>query len=95
MKNRLIVPLFLLALCAGAWGQNWQAQNSGTTRALRSVHFVDVNTGWAVGDSGTILKTVNGGSSWSAESSGVNRGLHSVYFINSNMGWAVGDSGVL
>jgi hypothetical protein len=34
---------------------SWEAQTSGTTATLWSVHFVDANTGWAVGQGGTIL----------------------------------------
>ena len=40
-------------------GRRWTAQTSGTTVSLRSVDFLDGQTGWAVGDGGTILKMVN------------------------------------
>jgi hypothetical protein len=40
---------------------NWNYQTSGTIETLTSVHFTDNNTGWVVGDNGTILKTTNGG----------------------------------
>jgi photosystem II stability/assembly factor-like uncharacterized protein len=59
------------------------------------VHFVDAQTGWAVGDAGTILKTSNGGSSWSSQTSGTNQGLSSVYFTDAQTGWAVGKSGTI
>jgi len=37
-------------------------QSSGTTNTLRSVYFpMDAQTGYAVGDSGIILKTTDGG----------------------------------
>jgi photosystem II stability/assembly factor-like uncharacterized protein len=36
-------------------------QTSGTGEALLSVFFVDANTGWAVGEGGTILHTTHGG----------------------------------
>lgn len=39
----------------------WQAQ-----AGLRDVHFVDVDHGWAVGDHGVILKTVDRGQHWVA-----------------------------
>ena len=42
-------------------GTNWNSQTSGTTHPLNSVYFTNVNIGFAVGDSGTILKTINGG----------------------------------
>jgi photosystem II stability/assembly factor-like uncharacterized protein len=42
-------------------GAAWTAQDSGTTNWLSGVSFIDANTGWAVGGSGTILHTTNGG----------------------------------
>jgi photosystem II stability/assembly factor-like uncharacterized protein len=42
-------------------GVSWTKQNSGTTNTLYSVCFVDSLSGWAVGDGGIILHTVNGG----------------------------------
>jgi hypothetical protein len=36
---------------------------SGNNESLNSVHFVDVDTGWAIGDGGTILATRDGGAS--------------------------------
>jgi len=31
---------------------------------LSSIYFIDSNTGWAVGDDETIIKTTNGGNDW-------------------------------
>jgi photosystem II stability/assembly factor-like uncharacterized protein len=42
-------------------GQNWIKQNSGTAIPLEAVCFVDSMYGWAVGDGGIIIHTVNGG----------------------------------
>jgi photosystem II stability/assembly factor-like uncharacterized protein len=42
-------------------GATWTPQASGTTNILHGVSFVDANTGTAVGDSGTILRTDTGG----------------------------------
>jgi photosystem II stability/assembly factor-like uncharacterized protein len=44
----------------------WVTQNSGITKNLSSVYFKDANTGYVVGDSGTILKTTDGGLNWSS-----------------------------
>jgi len=45
-------------------GLSWFTVPSGTTEALKSIHFADQNTGYVVGSSGTILKTTNAGASW-------------------------------
>ncbi len=75
-------------------GINWLSQSTGT-QALNSVFFINSNTGFTVGYSGTILKTTNGGANWIAQFSGTNRNLNSVFFIDSNTGFAIGDSGTI
>ena len=42
-------------------GDDWVIQYVNNLKYLRSIFFIDSLNGWAVGDSGTILKTVNGG----------------------------------
>ncbi|MFZ0390956.1 MAG: YCF48-related protein, partial [Calditrichia bacterium] len=42
-------------------GINWILQNSGTTEQITGLHFLDPDTGYAVGANGLILKTVSGG----------------------------------
>lgn len=72
---------------------NWMALTSPTTNNLNSIYFTDVNTGYAVGANGTILKTINGGGSWTSQTSGTSSGLNSIYFINTSIGYAVGSKG--
>jgi photosystem II stability/assembly factor-like uncharacterized protein len=62
---------------------------------LFSIYFTDVNTGYAVGDTGTILKTINGGATWIKDSSGTTIPLTSVFFPNANVGYAVGWWGII
>jgi len=38
--------------------------NARTDATLRSLYFINDKTGWAVGDNGTILYTVDGGTFW-------------------------------
>jgi hypothetical protein len=45
------------------------------------VYFVNQTTGWAVGWTGKILKTTNGGSNWLSQSSGTSLDLRSVFVI--------------
>jgi photosystem II stability/assembly factor-like uncharacterized protein len=68
---------------------------SGTTKALYGVRFLDANLGFAVGDTGVILKTTNGGSSWSTQTSGTTQNLRAIYFIDSAIGYAVGHNGTI
>ena len=42
-------------------GDIWTAQNSNTTNLLWDMSFINMYSGWVVGDSGTILHTQNSG----------------------------------
>jgi photosystem II stability/assembly factor-like uncharacterized protein len=94
-KLKTILLSFLVS-SASLFSQNWQVQNSGTTVALRHVHFVNANTGYIVGHSGTILKTTNGGQNWvKLNFSQQFATVIGCYFINENTGWIGGDMGVM
>lgn len=54
-------------------GNVWNAAPTGTKTPLRKVFFVDRETGWAVGDLGTIVATCDGGKTWSVKRSGGTR----------------------
>jgi photosystem II stability/assembly factor-like uncharacterized protein len=101
MKPMIKLMVFALSLNANLFasgGNTWVPQSGGTTKELRSVYFIDANTGWAVGDSGTILKTTNGGSAWLPQTSPTTEELLSVYFIpqgGTNTGLAVGRGGTI
>ena len=45
-------------------GQNWNYSPTGITIPINAMHFSDQQTGWAVCELGTILKTEDGGRSW-------------------------------
>lgn len=74
----------------------------GTTRdsmivgpAFRYVDFGNSNTGCAVGDSGSIIRTTNSGANWAAASSGTAQNLRCVAFPATNTGFAVGEGGTV
>lgn len=73
----------------------WVPQNSGTTNFLTSVYFIDATKGYAVGDSGIILKTTNGGENWVTQNSGTSHCLSSVFFLDSMTGYSVGNCGTI
>src|SRR5690606_28776107 len=77
-------------------GNLWSAQTMGTSRPLRDVFAVNGNLVYAVGDSGTIRRTVGGGvTTWVSKPSGTLRHLKSVHFLDSATGFVVGDSGTI
>ncbi|MDH4274802.1 MAG: YCF48-related protein, partial [Gammaproteobacteria bacterium] len=66
--TRLVALSFVVAVTVfsfPSYAADWAAQVSGTANKLNDVVFpVDATTGYVVGDSGTLLKTTNGGASW-------------------------------
>lgn len=88
----LLQTLFFFLLVTQIGLAQWYQQNSSTTKNLNAVQFVDEYTGWAVGDSGTILKTTDLGNSWNVQSSGTTYNLYDVQFIDANVGWIVGNA---
>jgi len=70
----------------------WASQISGTGNALMAVQFCDANTGIAVGNSGTIIHTVDGGTTWNAALSVPSAVplLYGVDMADGNIAWAVG-----
>lgn len=68
----------------------WYAQNSGTNYPLKSVQFIDANTGYTCGYN-TILKTNNAGVNWVKT---FLQGNHnSLIFTGDNTGYICSDSG--
>ena len=69
-----------------------QARSVPVSSTLTGVSFVDATHGWAVGQWGVVLNTVDGGESWTLQRSDltVDQPLFSVYFKNAKDGWAVG-----
>ena len=89
---RLFTITILVLFSSALFAQNfdWTPQTTGITETLNDVFFVDSQTGWAVGNNGTILNTTNGGQTWSAQTSSATQGIRAVFFIDANTGWAVG-----
>jgi photosystem II stability/assembly factor-like uncharacterized protein len=85
--KRLYFLLITVFLLNNAHAQ-WTKQESGTTNYLYSVFFVDQNLGFAVGEGGTILKTVDGGTNWKRQNSGSTTNVFfTVFFVDSQTGY--------
>ena len=59
---------------------------------LFDVAFANPTTGWAVGQSGAIMLTTDGGDSWSGQDSGTTWNLTKVSFPDAQNGWIIGRS---
>lgn len=72
----------------GGWC--WQRPRP-TGSTLYDIQWLDAAQAWAVGQSGTILHSSDGGNTWQAQVSGVSATLRKVAFFDRLNGWAVGD----
>lgn len=62
-------------------------------KGLRKLHFTDTDTGWAVGDYGTILEF--DGERWEKIKNRTYERLYSLHFIDSDKGWIAGNKGTI
>lgn len=67
-------------------GKNWNYQKSISGTDLRSLFFINSDTGWVVGF-GTILKTTDGGINWISQPCNTSLSLNSIHFVNEEVGW--------
>ena len=62
---------------------------------LNSVKFINENTGWVVGEYGTIMKSTNKGINWTKQISTTTNNLYSIYIIDELKSLIVGDNGTI
>ncbi len=63
------------------------------TLSLYDIFFVNENSGWIVGDSGSVLHSEDGGKEWRIANVGLLPPLFSISFMDENKAWAVGQNG--
>ncbi len=93
IKLVLLLNILIFSIPATPREKGWERvtiQAQFLTVTLRSVYTVGLDFAVVVGDSGTILKTIDGGTTWSTPSSGTKDDLLSVFFPNEKLGFAVG-----
>ena len=71
-------------------GNTWSIVRDTLGYWLKGIHFSDINQGIAVGDNGTILRTIDAGAHWQKITPPVVRNFNAVKFINSSVGYIVG-----
>ena len=81
--NKGIFLIIFIVLFTKLLFSQWILQYNDPSVSFNSVYFSDELNGWAVGYSGKILHTNNGGTTWEYQNSATEFHLWSVYFINS------------
>lgn len=92
-KMRTFCILFFAAFFITSANAQWIRLNTGTDKDLYSVYFISAAKGYAAGEQGTVISTLNGGKDWEVQQSGTNNKLVSLCFTDSLRGYAVGEKG--
>lgn len=76
-------------------GENWVTQysNSSITEILEDISFCNESTGWAVGSSGTVVKTSDGGNNWTVQNTYTPGYIREVQAISNLTAYACGTTG--
>src|SRR5829696_7400493 len=84
-----VLACLLVAMAPGAAAQGivggesatWRKQSAlPTGRTLNAVDMISPTEAWAVGQTGTIIHTADGGSNWAVQNSGTTEPLNAVHF---------------
>ena len=90
-----VTVIFSLIICQSVSAQ-WFWQNPlPQGNSLTAISFSNANNGAAVGNTGTILTTTDGGNSWGIQISGTTKHLYGVSFYDENNGITVGNDGTI
>ena len=79
-------------------GKNWQVMFQSDSSeggqyfnyGLHDIYFINSSIGWAVGDSGLVLKTEDSGQSWSGTFIPTEYSLHQIVALNASQAYASG-----
>ena len=88
-------PSTVTLACSRPNGSGWCQISPVQPNTLYAVTKVEASTLVAVGQAGTILRSVDGGLTWVAVQSGTSVALYAVAFAGAGLGIAVGESGTI
>jgi photosystem II stability/assembly factor-like uncharacterized protein len=90
LKQLILILLFVCVSTEAYSVDYWLTLNTPTTRFLRTCYFLDSLSGWAAGDSGTIIHTTDGGLNWILQDTDIDEDhINDIFFLNENLGWAL------
>ncbi|MDZ7622913.1 MAG: hypothetical protein U5J96_00475 [Ignavibacteriaceae bacterium] len=73
----------------------WEIVPSGTTEELNSIFFYDYEVGFACGNSGTVIKSIDSGKTWQVLQPPTTYDLNDLYMFHRDTILVVGDSGTM
>jgi photosystem II stability/assembly factor-like uncharacterized protein len=87
MTTKILITAIILTVHSTVFGQ-WTQIQSGTSSDLKDVHFPTNTVGYAVGDYGIVLKSVDSGNSWQTVFTDSLLSFTSVFFTSVDTGYA-------
>lgn len=84
----------ILRYAAGEWVDSLPNPDPDQ-RTLWAVHFSTDTDGWAVGNDGVMIHSIDSGLTWSLQDGGVTTALLDVFFVSPELGYAVGSNGTI
>ncbi len=92
-KRLLILTILTILACFGVIQAQWRTERSDSKCNLNAISFSSFNSGWIVGDSGTILYKAE--HRWVIAEKPTDENLNAIFMLSKNEGWAVGDQGTI
>lgn len=83
--------VFIILFSAAENFSQWVPLNSGTTTYLNNIMFADANTGFAIGLSGTVRRTTNGGVNWTSQNVPPDN-LYGIFYLSNTTWFISGDA---
>lgn len=84
----MVTSLFLYRTSDG--GLSWMKSSIPGSSAISTVHFLDLQHGWAGGEAGEIYRTTDAGQSWKKTQAPLKYAMKQIFFVDALHGWAVG-----
>ena len=72
---------------------SWEIVPSGTSIELNSIYYYDYEVGYACGDSGIVIKSIDSGKTWQSLQTPTTHNLNDLFVLNENAFCVVGDQG--
>jgi photosystem II stability/assembly factor-like uncharacterized protein len=98
MKSIIVISIFhfsFLIYNCFAQQSGWEIIPSGTTTELNSIFFYDYEVGFACGNSGTVVKSIDSGKTWQVLQPPTTYDLNDLYMFHRDTILVVGDSGTM
>lgn len=87
----IFISLLTLLISNSSLAQGVEV-NSGVTVDLWDIQFVGAMNGWAIGDSGTVIATTDGGETWNVQDIPLSSNLRKLLFVDENTGYILDNS---